>query len=320
MQHQEMYKSRIPHSPEKKAIPFVKMQGCGNDYVYVDTFQCPIQHPEAVAVQMADRHFGVGGDGLVLIGPSEVADARMRMFNLDGSEGMMCGNAIRCVGKYLHDIRGLLKETVTVETRSGIKTLALTIEGGIVTAVRVHMGQAILRPQDIPVALDGECIVNRTVRVGAWDAPITCLSMGNPHCVLFCEDTVDLDTIPLETVGPLFEHAPFFPNRINTEFIRVLDSTTLRMRVWERGSGETWACGTGACASVVAAVLNGYCAYDTDVRVILRGGTLTIRYTKDGTVTMTGPAAFSFEGIMYVEDCSANTCTTDASPEREKIC
>ncbi len=288
----------LPLFEGEHVLPFVKMQGCGNDYIYIDCFVHTVENPEALAIRLSDRHFSVGGDGVVLICPSAVADAQMRMFNLDGSEGRMCGNAIRCVGKYLHDVRGMSGTQLSIETKSGIKQLELHCsEDGSVAEVQVDMGQAHLHPSSIPVALQGETVVDHPISLGGHDFRITCVSMGNPHCVTFLDDVDGLD---IAAIGPLFEHCKIFPERVNTEFVQVLNRHTLRMRVWERGSGETLACGTGACACVVAAVKNGICPPDEDIRVQLTGGTLTIRYTPSGTVLMTGPAAFAFEGTVIL--------------------
>lgn len=277
-------------------LKFTKMHGCGNDYIYFNCFETPVEHPEALAVRISDRHFGVGGDGIVLICPSDKADAKMRMFNIDGSEGKMCGNAIRCVGKYLYDNGIKRRGTLTVDTLSGIKTLRLNSGAdGKVDSVQVDMGKAILKPEEIPVKLDGETIASRPVKIDGKDYQITCVSMGNPHCVVFTD--TDVAELPLEKIGPKFEFDPLFPERVNTEFINVIDKNTLKMRVWERGSGETLACGTGACASVVAACLNGFCEKNTDVTVRLVGGELVIRYT-DQAVTMTGPATVAFTGEL----------------------
>lgn len=273
-------------------LKFTKMHGCGNDYIYFDCLEQPLENPEKVSVVLSDRHFGVGGDGIVLICPSSLADARMRMFNIDGSEGKMCGNAIRCVGKYLFDHGLVSKDDLTIETLSGIKTLKLTVKENQVQAVRVDMGPAILQPEKIPVKLPGEQAVDVPITVDGTVYRMTCVSMGNPHAVVFGSDPYELD---LPKIGPLFENHPLFPQRVNTEFIQVIDSSTLVMRVWERGSGETWACGTGACAAAVAAVLNGFCQKDTDICVHLRGGDLTIRCTDD-TVYMTGGAEEVFRG------------------------
>lgn len=273
-------------------LRFTKMHGCGNDYVYVNCFEEEVKDPVSLSIAISDRHFGVGGDGLVLICPSDRADAKMRMFNADGSEGKMCGNAIRCVGKYLYDHGIVRKTTVTVETLSGIKTLELFLKDGKADSAQVNMGPAILIPSEIPVNLPGEQAVAVPVKIAGEEHTITCVSMGNPHCIVFGGDPYELD---LPKIGPLFENDPLFPERVNTEFIEVLDDHTLNMRVWERGSGETWACGTGACAAAVAAVLNGFCKKDENISVRLRGGELTIRYT-DEAVFMTGKATEVFHG------------------------
>ena len=277
-------------------LKFTKMHGCGNDYIYFNCFEQKIENPEQLSIKLSDRHFGVGGDGIVLICPSDKADAKMRMFNLDGSEGKMCGNAIRCIGKYLYDNGIVKKNTLTVETLSGIKILDLfTGADGLVEKVKVDMGKAILKPSEIPVNFDGDTAVKRKMTVDGKDYEVTCVSMGNPHCVIFTD--IDVAKIPLEEIGPKFEFSELFPERVNTEFINVLDSHTLKMRVWERGSGETLACGTGACASAVAACLNGYCKKGEDITVKLVGGDLTINYTDDA-VFMTGAATVSFTGEL----------------------
>ena len=279
-------------------IPFTKMHGCGNDYIYINCFEIDIQHPEELSKAMSDRRFGIGSDGLVLICPSEIADAKMRMFNIDGSEGKMCGNAIRCVAKYMYDFNISPKETLTIETLSGIKTITLTIVDGEATLATVDMGKPILEPKEIPMSIgENEPLINHPILVGGKTYSITPVSMGNPHCVIFSEDISSLD---LAAIGPSFEHNPFFPEGVNTEFIQMENKNVLHMRVWERGSGETWACGTGACASVVAAVLNGYCDKNSDVTVKLLGGDLCIRYT-DETVYMTGPATTVFNGTWELE-------------------
>lgn len=271
---------------------FWKMHGIGNDYIYFDCFDWFPSDPSAVAVTLSDRHFSVGGDGVVYICRSEKADGRMRMFNADGSEGKMCGNAIRCIGKFLYEVKGIRKDVLTVETESGVKTLALTAEDGIVQSVRVDMGAAELRPAQIPAAFAGERAVDVPLDVNGTQYRVTCVSMGNPHCVTFVDDPYALD---LEKLGPQFEHHAVFPARVNTEFVRVDGRNELTMRVWERGSGETWACGTGACAAAVAGVLNGFCGQGEEITVHLRGGDLAICVTADA-VFMTGPAAFAFEG------------------------
>ena len=276
-------------------LKFTKMHGIGNDYIYFNGFDTVIDDPEALAKRISDRRFGVGGDGIVLILPSEVADFRMRMFNLDGSEGKMCGNATRCIGKYVYE-RGLTDKTeVTLETLSGIKTLSLAVVDGIVESITVDMGKAILNAADIPVIAKTDTVIGEVMKVAGGESVITCVSMGNPHCVVFGDGIDDMD---LETIGPRFENDPIFPERVNTEFVECIDSHTLKMRVWERGSGETWACGTGACAVCVAAVENGFAPRDEDVTVKLRGGDLVIRYCLDSSVKMTGPATFVFDGEL----------------------
>ena len=275
-------------------LSFTKMQGCGNDYLYFDCFEQVLPDPTALARRLSDRHFGVGGDGIILIGPSDVADAQMRIFNADGSEGRMCGNGIRCVGKYLHDAGRVRQPRLTVETLSGVKTLDLHLEDGTVCAVTVDMGPYGLAPGCIPANLPGDSVVGRAVDVAGGTYVLTCVSMGNPHCVVFVPDVA---AVPLKDVGPRFEHSPLFPERINTEFVQVLGPQELRMRVWERGSGETWACGTGACAAAVAAVLNGRCQDSQPIVVHLVGGDLTIVVTSE-TVRMTGEAVRVFDGTV----------------------
>ncbi len=275
---------------------FTKMHGCGNDYVYINCFEETVEDPAALAVRLSDRHKGIGGDGVILICPSDVADAQMRMFNLDGSEGKMCGNGIRCVAKYVFDHGIARKEELKIETLSGVKTCLIHEENGEAVSVTVDMGEAILSPGKIPVALPGDCVIHQNVEVAGGIYEITCVSMGNPHCVIFGEDP---DGLELSEIGPRFEHDPLFPQGVNTEFIQVLDGHTLKMRVWERGSGETMACGTGACASAVAAVLCGYCPMGEDILVRLRGGDLTIRYEQD-RVWMTGEAVTVFQGTVKI--------------------
>ncbi|MBO5485834.1 MAG: diaminopimelate epimerase [Eubacterium sp.] len=273
------------------------MHGTGNDYVYINLFEENVPNPEELSIRISDRHFGIGSDGLILVAPSEVADCRMRMYNADGSEGAMCGNGIRCVAKYAYE-HGIVKDThITVETKSGIKTLELTVEDGLVTYVQVNMGKAILKPAEIPVAAEGEDFIARKMVVDGKEYTATCVSMGNPHCVIFTEGIDDLD---LEKIGPKFENHELFPDRINTEFVEIIDEHTIRMRVWERGSGETISCGTGTCAATVASVLNGYCKQGEEVEVQIRGGKLYDTYLENGEVLMKGPATTVFDGDMIV--------------------
>lgn len=278
-------------------MKFTKMQGIGNDYVYVNCFEETVSDPEKTSMIVSDRHFGIGSDGLVLIMPSDKADFRMRMFNADGSEGNMCGNATRCIGKFVYDNRLTDKTNITLETKSGIKKLTLFPENGKVKTVLVDMGKAILKPADIPMTDSGDTFVNKPISVSGRDVNITAVSMGNPHAVTYVDD---VDGLELEKIGPDFENHPMFPERVNTEFVKVLDDHTIQMRVWERGSGETWACGTGACASAVASVLNGYFGHDTEITVKLRGGDLYITYKSDGTVLMRGPAETVFTGEIDI--------------------
>ena len=272
-------------------LPFVKMHGIGNDYVYVDCFAHPVADPAALARRVSPRRTGIGADGVILICPSEVADARMEMYNADGSRGEMCGNGIRCVGKYVAD-RGLSRANpLRIETDCGIKTLQLSSRNGHVEQVTVDMGAPILDGSQIPVAAEGR-VIDAPLEVAGITYSVTCVSMGNPHCVLFVPEVDDLD---LERLGPPFERHPFFPRRVNTEFIRVDGPRALRMRVWERGSGETAACGTGACAALVAAVLTGRAERRAELQ--LNGGMLDIEWrAADDHVYMTGAAEEVFRG------------------------
>ena len=285
---------------EKMKLNFTKMHGTGNDYIYFSTFDQRIDNPEALSVRLSDRHFGIGGDGIILVCPSDKADAKMRIFNLDGSEGKMCGNGIRCVGKFLYD-HGMVdikkKDKLDIETLSGIKHLkAYTLDGEVKSLI-VDMGKAILDPKEIPAKMDKDKIVNEPYTIDGEEYNITCVSMGNPHCVVFIKG--DIDNLELDEIGPKFENDKLFPERVNTEFVKVLDDHTIKMRVWERGSGETWACGTGACAAAVAACENGFCNKGDDITVKLKGGDLVINYT-DETVYMTGEAEKVFEGTVEV--------------------
>ena len=279
-------------------MKFTKMQGLGNDYIYVNGFQEEIKVPGEAAKRLSDRHFGVGADGLILIKPSQKADFTMEMYNADGSQGAMCGNGIRCVGKYVYDYGLTDQREITVETKSGIKALRLTVPDGKVSQVEVVMGEPELAPEKIPVLLEGETVIGREVRVGEQTYRITCVSMGNPHCVTMVEEVRGLD---LAKIGPAFENHAMFPDRVNTEFIRVLDRKHIEMRVWERGSGETLACGTGACAVAVACALNGWT--EEEVTVHLLGGDLRIRWDREtNRVFMTGPAVTVFEGEIDRKD------------------
>ena len=276
-------------------MKFTKMQGCGNDYVYVNGFTeklSPEEKPEIVR-NLSDRHFGIGGDGVIFINPAEEADFEMEMYNADGSRGEMCGNGIRCVGKYMYDYGLTDKEAISVETLAGIKYLQFFIENGKVAKVKVDMGSPILTPAEIPVAAEGERAVDEPIVVDGTEYRMTCISMGNPHAIVYVDDVKNL---PIEKIGPSFEKHERFPNRVNTEFVKVLDRNTVEMRVWERGSGETLACGTGACATAVACILNGLT--EEKVTVKLLGGDLEIEWDREkNKVFMTGPAKVVFDGV-----------------------
>ena len=289
----------------KQKLKFTKMSACSNDYIYINLFdkENSVSSPEFLSIFLSDRHNGVGGDGVILICPSDVADAEMRMFNLDGSEGLMCGNGIRCVAKYLFD-NGIAKGEkvgegrykLHIDTKSGVKECVVITKNGLVSKVTVDMGKAELAPEKIPVRLEGEQVVNKPISIGGNVYRITCCSMGNPHCTVFVPS---VDKLDLEDLGPKFEYDPMFPERVNVGFVEVIDKHTLKARIWERGSGETMACGTGTCAAVVAATLNGYCEKGKDIRVILKGGELKINYT-DERVLMTGKAEKVYDGVVEV--------------------
>ena len=273
-------------------MKFTKMQGLGNDYVYVNCMEQMVEDAAETARRVSDRHFGIGSDGLILICPSDKADFEMRMYNADGSRGEMCGNGIRCVGKYVYDYGLTDKTSLSVETLGGIKHLFLEVEDGKVSLVKVDMGPAILEPEKIPVTAEGSRVVDEPLCVDGKTFRMTCVSMGNPHAVIYVDDVQGMD---LEKTGPSFENHERFPNRINTEFAHVLDRNTVEMRVWERGSGETLACGTGACAVAVASILNGYTEDQVTVRLL--GGDLKIEWDRGANkVYMTGPAEVVFDG------------------------
>ncbi|MBP5324067.1 MAG: diaminopimelate epimerase [Pseudobutyrivibrio sp.] len=273
-------------------MKFTKMHGCGNDYVYVNLFEEKVNDPAAVSIKISDRHFGIGSDGLITISPSDKADFRMRIYNADGSEAEMCGNGIRCVAKYVYDHKLTDKTEISVESGAGVKYLTLFVENGKVEQVRVDMGEPILTPAEIPVVADGDKVIDAPIEVGGKTWNMTCVSMGNPHAVVFVDDTENFE---LEKYGPLFESHERFPKRTNTEFVQVISRTEANMRVWERGSAETWACGTGTCACVMACILNN--KTEDKVLVHLRGGDLTIEYDRQTNhVFMTGPATEVFQG------------------------
>lgn len=277
-------------------MKFTKMHGCGNDYVYVNLFEEKLEDAPALARIVSDRHFGIGSDGVITIGPSEIADFRMRIYNADGSEAEMCGNGIRCVAKYVYDHKLTDKTEIAVESGAGIKYLTLFVENGKVAQVRVDMGAPILAPAEIPVVAEGDRVVDQPIEVCGKEWRMTCVSMGNPHAVVFVDDVANF---PIEQYGPYFEKHERFPKRTNTEFVQVISRTEASMRVWERGSDETWACGTGTCATVMALILNGLT--ENKVLVHLRGGDLTIEYDETTNhVFMTGPATEVFQGEIEV--------------------
>lgn len=274
-------------------MKFTKMHGLGNDYVYVNCLEEKVENPQEVSRIVSDRHFGIGSDGLILIKPSDIADFRMDMYNADGSQAEMCGNGIRCVGKYVYDYGLTDKTSISVETLAGIKYLDFVIEDGKVALVTVDMGEPELCSKNIPVISENDKVIKECIEAAGKEWKMTCVSMGNPHCVVFIDEPVR--DFPLEQVGPAFECHERFPKKVNAEFIEVLDRKTVNMRVWERGSGETMACGTGACASAVAAILCGYT--EDEITLHLLGGDLIVRWDKENNrVFMTGPATVVFDG------------------------
>ena len=276
-------------------MKFTKMQGCGNDYVYIDATKEIPQEADKLAIRVSDRHYGIGSDGLIMICSSEIADFRMVMFNADGSESEMCGNGIRCFGKFVYDHGLTDKKELAVETLAGIKYLKLIEDNGVITGVTVDMGKPVTQPEEIPVVAEGDPVLHYPITVQGQEYHISCASMGNPHATVYVEDTVSLN---LEAIGPYFENHEVFPRRVNTEFVQLINRKHIRMRVWERGSGETWACGTGACACAFVSMLNGY--VDNEVEVEMRGGSVIIRFDEaDGHIYMTGPAVTTFEGEFY---------------------
>ena len=292
-------------------MKFTKMQGIGNDYVYVNCFEEQIDNPASLARMVSDRHFGIGSDGLILIRPSAKADFFMEMFNADGTRSEMCGNGIRCVGKYVYDHGLTDKQEITVNTLAGIKHLTLHVAEGAVQTVTVDMGEPELEAERIPVVASASPVVKEPIEVDGTPYEMTCVSMGNPHAVMFVENTAELD---IDAIGPHFEVHPAFPKRVNAEFIEVLGRAETNMRVWERGTGETLACGTGACASVVACILNGLT--DEEVRVHLLGGDLIIRWDRASNhVFMTGPAQTVFEGEIAIDGCPADEPPHVTDPE-----
>lgn len=277
-------------------LKFTKMQGCGNDYIYIDCFEQSVSEPEKLAVKLSNRHFSVGGDGVILICPSDKADCKMRMFNLDGSEGNMCGNGIRCVAKYMYERRGLRRDNITVETKSGIKQLKIDADKDKVLLVTVDMGKPKFDCESVPVIADKKEMLDEKITVNNIDYKVTCVSMGNPHCVIFCDDIENIDVCG---IGDSIAESGIFPNGVNVEFVTVTDGYNMKMRVCERGSGETLACGTGACAAVSAAVKLGRVPQNRKIKVELLGGELYVTST-DSTVTMAGGAEIAFDGEVEI--------------------
>lgn len=271
---------------------FTKMHGAGNDYIYVDCFSERVDDPESLAKKLSRQHFGIGADGLVLIKPSQKADCFMDIYNADGSRAKMCGNAVRCTAKYIFDNR-TKKKNINIETVSGIKSVEILTKNGVATGGRVNMGKPIFNGHSIPTRYGTSVVKSEILNIEGVDYKITCLSMGNPHCVVFCENT---EEIPLHKIGEKFENHEMFPQRINTEFVQILDKNHLKMRVWERGSGETLACGTGACASAVAAVMNGFCRKNAEIEIQARGGKLSVIWRENDEVYLSGNAVEVFRG------------------------
>ena len=278
---------------KKLGLQFVKMQSCGNDYIYFEDMEGKITCPESLAINFVDRHYGIGGDGIVLMEKSETADAKMRIFNQDGSEGNIAGNAIRCVAKYLYETGIVPKESMTIETNSGVKNVSIYSFGGVVTSASVDLGIAELAGDKIPSVWNGNRIVDQPMEIEGREYRVTLVNLGNPHCVIFCDKVDDVDVAVL---GSKIENSKYFPRRTNVEFIRVVNESTVKMRVWERGNGETFACGTGAAAAAVACVLRGFCKADTDITVKLKGGDLIVNYHSDGSVVLTGNVEKIYEG------------------------
>lgn len=272
------------------------MHGAGNDYIYIDCFTETVKNPEKLAKRLSDRHFSVGADGIVLIKPSYIADCAMDIYNADGSQAKMCGNAVRCVAKYIYDYKSK-KDFINVDTLSGIKRVELFRRRNVVTGGRVNMGKPVLNGKFIPTRYGDSIVKDKLLNVDGKDYKITCVSMGNPHCVIFCEN---IDEINIQKIGPLFENHEMFPERINVEFAEIISSTEIKMRVWERGSGETLACGTGACAVAVASVINGYSKQNTEIEINLLGGKLTVCWKENDDVYLSGKATEVFQGEIKI--------------------
>ncbi len=277
-------------------MKFTKMHGAGNDYIYIDCFKENVENPEELSKTLSNRHFGVGADGIVLIKPSHIADCFMDIYNADGSRAKMCGNAIRCVAKYIYDNRKK-KPIIKIDTLSGIKLVEILDKNGFATGGRVNMGKPILNGHSIPTRYGDNIVKNEILNIENNDYEITCVSMGNPHCIVFHDD---IDKLNLEKIGPFFENHEMFPERINTEFVEIIDENNLKMRVWERGSGETLACGTGACAVAVASVINGICSKNEEIKIHTKGGILTVKWHKNDNVYLSGNAVKVFTGEIEV--------------------
>ncbi len=273
-------------------MKFTKMHGAGNDYLYIDCFNKTVENTESLAKKLSNRHFGIGADGIVLIKPSKKADCFMDIYNADGSRAKMCGNAVRCTAKYIYDNKRK-NSIIRIETLSGIKSVEIITENGVAVGGRVNMGRPILNGHQIPTRYGDSIVKNKVINIDNNDYEITCVSMGNPHCVVFYDD---INKINLEKTGPLFENHEMFPQRINTEFVQILNEKHLKMRVWERGSGETLACGTGACASVVAATINGYCQKNTEIQIQALGGKLSVKWCENDDVYLSGDAVEVYRG------------------------
>ncbi len=278
-------------------IEFTKMQGCGNDYIYIDCMKYNIGSPSPLSIKLSDRRYGIGGDGVILICKSENADAQMRIFNADGSEAKMCGNGIRCVGKFLYDNKLVNSKSIKIDTLSGVKNVEVCESQGKKSVLRVDMGKPMFSPECVPVNLAGDKIISRDVIIKNKQYNINCVSIGNPHCVIFCDDVMSED---INSASVQIEQGGLFPDGVNVEFVRIDDDKNISLRVHERGSGETLACGTGACAAVVAAVENGICKKGEDIKVKLCGGELVIKYDTDGSIYMTGPAEEVFKGEIEI--------------------
>lgn len=271
---------------------FTKMHGAGNDYIYIDCFTENVENPKDLSKKLSDRHFSIGADGIVLIKPSPIADCFMDIYNADGSRAKMCGNAIRCVAKYIYDNKKK-KSVIKIDTLSGIKLVEIYAENGFATGGKVNMGKPIFNGHQIPTRYGDSIVKNKFLSIDNKDYEITCVSMGNPHCVVFCECIHKLD---LEKIGPFFENHEMFPERINTEFVEIINKNNLKMRVWERGSGETLACGTGACAVAVASVINGICRKNEEIKIHAKGGVLTVKWHENDNVCLSGNAVKVFDG------------------------